>query len=252
MKTIGFINWKGGVGKTSISTNMAYALSEGWDAKILFVDNDKQGNASSWFNADCEHTLTDILLNNATAKEIIQKTRYANIDLIAADADLLDANFTVLKNQTKRQDNILKNALEEVKNEYDICIIDNPPDSNITVLNAMEAADDIIAVSTIDRYSLNGIYQLQNEIDNYNELLGLKIAVKGVLLNRFTSTVQSYAAIDKLETSGFHVFDTHIREVRSTKNQLEIAINSGKSIYETVPNCAFARDLIKFIEKLIG
>ena len=96
------------------------------------------------------------------------------------------------------------------------------------------------------------VHTIQTEIDNYNELLGLKIHVRGVLLNRFTSTVQSYAAIDKLETSGFQVFDTHIREVRSTKNQLEIAINSGKSIYETVPNCAFARDLIKFIEKLVG
>lgn len=252
MKTIGFINWKGGVGKTTISTNTAYALAESWDAKVLFIDADKQGNASDWFNAKYNATITDMLINNATAKEVIQPTRYKNINLIAADVDLLDANLSILKNDGERQDNILKNKLTEIRNNYDICIIDNPPDSNITVLNGLEVTDAIIAVSTIDKFSINGIYQLKNEIANYNDLLDLNIAIKGVLLNRFTSTNQAYKTIDLLEENGFNVFKSHLREVRSTKNQLENAINNNKSIFETSPSCAFARDLIKFIEELVG
>lgn len=251
MKTIGVINWKGGVGKTSISTNMAYALSESWGARVLFIDNDKQGNASDWFNATYNRTLTDMLINNATAREIIQKTRYEGIDLIAVDSNLLDANLAVLKNKG-RQDDILKKALAEVQDDYDICIIDNPPDSNVTVLNGLEVTDDVIAVSTIDKFSINGIYQLRDEIENYNNLLGLNIKIAGVLINRFTATQQAYKVIDQLQADDFNVYSTHIREVRNTKNQLENAINNNKSIFETVPACAFAKDLIKFLENLIG
>ena len=252
VKTIGFINWKGGVGKTSISTNTAYALAASWNAKVLFIDNDKQGNASAWFDADRKHTLTDILLDGAKASDVIQKTRYDNIDIISADSGLLDANLSVLKEQTGRQDDILKKALVEVQNDYDICIIDNPPDSNITVLNALQVIDDVIAVSTLDRFSMNGVYQLRNEFNNYNTILGTNFFIKGILINRFTATIESFNKIDELENDGFYVFDTHIRETRMTKNQLEKAINTGKSIYETTPNCAFSRDLMRFIEKLLG
>lgn len=252
MKTIGFINWKGGVGKTTISTNVAYALARSWGARVLFIDNDKQGNASTWFNAKFEKTLTDILLNDADAATVIQHTRYKHIDLIAADAGLLDASLAVLKNESGRQDNILKNALKDIADKYDICIIDNPPDSNITVLNALEIMDTIIAVATLDRFAINGVYQLRDEINNYNNVLHTKMFIEGILLNRFTATNDAFRQIDKLEADGFTVFKSHIRETRQTKNQLEKAINNSKSIYETTPNCAFSRDLIKFLENLLG
>ena len=120
MRTIGFINWKGGVGKTCIAINTAYALSESWGAKILFIDMDKQANASYWFDKDeNKGTLSNILVKGTnadevteikemTAEEVIQLTRYAKIDLIAADPSLLDINLAILKNKVGRQDNILR------------------------------------------------------------------------------------------------------------------------------------------------
>lgn len=101
--------------------------------------------------------------------------------------------MSVLKEQTGRQDDILKKALVEVQNDYDICIIDNPPDSNITVLNALQVIDDVIAVSTLDRFSINGVYQLENEFNNYNTILGTSFFIKGVLINRFTATIESHS-----------------------------------------------------------
>ena len=139
MRTIGFINWKGGVGKTCIAINTAYALAESWGARVLFIDMDKQANASYWFGKDdTKGTLGNILVKGTSAEEVsnikamsaeevIQKTRYPKIDLIAGDPNLLDINLAILKNNVGRQDNILKEALKRVQGKYDICIVDNPP-----------------------------------------------------------------------------------------------------------------------------
>ena len=169
MRTVRFINWKGGVGKTCIAINTAYALSEVWGVKVLFMDMDKQANASYWFGKDENvGTLGNILaqgtdaeevanIKSMKAEEVIQKTRYSKIDLIAADPNLLDINFAILKNKVGRQDNILKNALKKVQKNYDVCTVENSPDSNIPVLNGLEIIDDVIAVTLPNRFSLNRI-----------------------------------------------------------------------------------------------
>ena len=90
MKTLSFINLKGGVGKTTIATNLSYLVAESWGLRVLFIDNDKQGNASRWFGADEEKgTLTNILMDGAKASEVIQHSRYEGIDFIAADMGLI-------------------------------------------------------------------------------------------------------------------------------------------------------------------
>ena len=263
MRTIGFINWKGGVGKTCIAINTAYALAESWGAKILFIDMDKQANASYWFGKN-EHfgTLGNILVNGTDAEEVaniksmhaeevIQKTRYEKIDLIAADPNLLDINLAILKNSSGRQDNILKKSLENVRKNYDICIVDNPPDSNIPVLNGLEIIDDVIAVTLPNRFSLNGINQLEQEIKNYNDILKLKIFIRGVLVNQFTSTENCYKIVRELREKGYKIFP-YIKGGKPTQNWLDRVINEQKSIYELSPNSGFAKDLMKFIENLVG
>lgn len=106
-----------------------------------------------------------------SAEEVIQQTRYPKIDLIAADPSLLDINLAILKNTVGRQDNILKEALSSVRQNYDVCVVDNPPDSNIPVLNGLEVIDDVVAVTLPNKFSLNGIAQLEHEIENYNLIL---------------------------------------------------------------------------------
>ena len=262
MRTIGFINWKGGVGKTCIAINTAYALSESWGAKILFIDMDKQANASYWFEKDeNKGTLSNILVKGTnadevteikamTAEEVIQRTRYPKIDLIAADPSLLDINLAILKNRVGRQDNILKEALKLVQGNYDVCIVDNPPDSNIPVLNGLEIIDDVIAVTLPNKFSLSGIAQLEQEIQNYNSILNLKIEIRGVLVNQFTSTNSCYRIIQELKTKGYRIFPP-IKGGKPTQNWLDKAINEQKSIYELSPRSGFARDLMRFIENLV-
>lgn len=263
MRTIGFINWKGGVGKTCIAVNTAYALLESWGAKILFIDMDKQANASAWFGADkSKGTLANILAKGTdaeevvgikvmTAEEVIQSTRYSGIDLIAANPSLLDINLAILKNKVGRQDNILKEALKSVRGRYDVCVVDNPPDSNIPVLNGLEIIDDVIAVTLPNRFSLSGIEQLEQEIGNYNAILKLNIAIRGVLVNQFTSTSGCYEIVQELKTKGYRIFPP-IKGGRLTHNWLDRVINEQKSIYELSPRSGFAKDLMRFIENLVG
>ena len=265
MRTIGFINWKGGVGKTCISINTAYALAESWKARVLFIDMDKQANASYWFESDkSKGTLGNILVKGTEAEEIdeikpmraeevIQKTRYPRIDLISADPNLLDINLAILQNKVGRQDNILKEALKPVQSNYDVCVVDNPPDSNVPVLNGLEIINDVIAVTLPNRFSLNGIEQLEQEIHNYNEILKLNIKIRGILVNQFTSTEGCYEIIEELKTKGYKdkIFP-YIRGGKSTQKWLDKVINDRKSIYELSPSTGFGRDLIKFIEELVG
>ena len=259
MRTIGFLNWKGGVGKTSIAINTAYALAESWGVRVLFIDQDKQGNASYWFDCDeTKGTLSNLLasctdaeevydLAPMTTEEIIQPTRYPNIDLIAGDPQLLEINLAILKNAHGRQDNILSRALEPVRERYDICVIDNPPDSNIPVLNGLNLMDDVVAVTLPNRFSLNGVEHLAQEIKN----LGLDIAIRGVIVNQFTSTDGCYAIVEELREKNYRLFP-HIRGGKSTQKWLDQAINEQKSIYEISPRSGFARDLMKFIEALVA
>ena len=265
MRTVGFINWKGGVGKTCISINTAYALAESWKARVLFIDMDKQANASYWFESDkTKGTLGNILVKGTEAEEVaeikpmsaenvIQKTRYPRIDLIAADPNLLEINLAILQNKVGRQDNILKEALKSVRSNYDICIVDNPPDSNVPVLNGLEIIDDVVAVTLPNKFSLNGIEQLENEIRNYNTILNLKIKIRGILINQFTSTSSCYEIIEELKTKGYKdKLFPYIRGGKTTQKWLDRVINERKSIYELSSSSGFGRDLIKFIEALVG
>ena len=262
MRTIGFINWKGGVGKTSIAINTAYALAESWGAKVLFIDMDKQANASYWFEKDnAKGTLGNILAAGTesaeilnipvmTAEEVIQKTRYPNIDLIAADPNLLDINLAILGNRVGRQDNILKKALDPVIGRYEVCVIDNPPDSNIPVLNGLEVMDDVIAVTLPNKFSLQGIEQLEQEIKNYNAILKLKIKIRGVLVNQFISSESCYEVLREVRGKGYKIFP-YIRGGKPNQNWLNRVINERKSIYELSPKSGYAKDLMRFIEALV-
>ncbi len=251
MKTVSFINLKGGVGKTTISTNLAYILAESWNAKILFIDNDKQANASSWFNANPDvGTITNILLDGASAEEVIQHTRYPNIDLISADIGLIEANFEGIKDSKERQDDILRKSVENVRNDYQFCIIDNPPDINLSVFNSLSLTDYVVIVTTPEVESLSGVYRMVEQLaiaQKYNPYL----SVLGVLLNMYVSTDTTYKFQDEMENR-FPVFSSHIRFATAfAKGCMNDARRLKKSIHEIAPSTGIARDLFTFSEEFM-
>ena len=120
MKTFSLINKKGGVGKTTITVNLAYALAESCDLRVLVIDNDDQGNDTQFFGIEEGRTLADILLQKAGLSEVIQHTRYPKIDIVPSSEALLDANVVIIKDEDIVQQNILREAMQEVEEQYDI------------------------------------------------------------------------------------------------------------------------------------
>ncbi len=147
MRVISVINLKGGVAKTMSSINIAHILATVHNKRVLLVDNDKQGNTTKLFGLhdEDEMSIADIM----TDKEIditdtIAATQYENLDVIPADMRLLKANLNVIMDVGRPQHNRLSKALKQIEEDYDYCIIDNPPDINISVINALVASDDQI------------------------------------------------------------------------------------------------------------
>jgi chromosome partitioning protein len=246
MKTISLINLKGGVGKTTVAVNTAHILNKLYGARVLLIDNDKQGNATSFFKAKQEDqvTISDILANLQTdITEAIQKTAYDNLDIIACDYSLETAIQMVMEDTLNPQHNRYEKALAKIKDNYDICIIDNPPDKNIAVLNSLAITDEVIIVATPDEYSLQGMKEMQEYIDHARFYKG-NLLFRGCLLNQFIKTSNSFKIKAKIKNH-YPVFNTNLRY---TKDKLNIKV----PILELSPRSGFAIDIKRFVRELIG
>ena len=252
MKTISFINLKGGVGKTTISTWLAYLLAESWDLRVLFIDNDKQGNASRWFGADeRKGTLTNILMDGASVRDVLQKSQYHNIDFIAADMGLVEANYAVIGDQETRQDLILKNALAEIADDYAVCVIDNPPDINMSVFNALACTDDVIIVTLLELDSIEGIRKMHDQITDVQQF-NPGLSIKGVLVNQYMAYPEAIELSKDLEREGFPLFQSRVSYATPmAKRHILAASRARKSIFEVCPYCRVARDVLRFAEELL-
>lgn len=144
MRTIAIINLKGGVAKTTSSINIAYILNQkGY--KVLLVDNDKQGDCSRGLDRRSPESvgIDEIMTEeDPDMEKLIQNTNYEKLDIITANLNLLKANLEASMDLTRVQQTRLKKAVERVKEDYDFCVIDNAPDINISVINALAAAED--------------------------------------------------------------------------------------------------------------
>lgn len=185
MKTISVINLKGGVAKTISSVNIAHIMTAVHGYKVLLIDNDKQGNASKIMNRHgCEaagvaEVMTD---RNIDTAAVIQHTDYEGLDIITANMNLLTANLTVMLDQSRPQQTRFRKALQQVAGQYDYCIIDNAPDINISTINALVASDDVLVPITIDDFSLDGLAELKEQIDNTREDLNTGLCFRGCFI----------------------------------------------------------------------
>ena len=248
MKTICFCNKKGGVGKTSIAINMAYFLSNTINSglRVLYIDNDEQGNGTDFFGGTYENTLADLLLGKKKIEDIIQQTRYKGIDLISCNDDIVLAALEVQKNDNIIQQDILKENLDRLADKYDYCIIDNPPAINITVINAFVAADLAIIVTQPHIFSESGVVKTIDYITTLQEYnTDLKYRV---LMNNASGSDNCLNRSMSLKLKHIPVLNA---KVRRTIDRIDAATSSHKSIYEYSPRCKFALDLKKVVLELL-
>ena len=158
MKVLSIINLKGGVAKTMSSVNIAHILATVYKKRVLIIDNDKQGNATKLFGRHSDENLSiaDLITNRCNIGGVIVSTSFENLDLIPANMKLLKANLDVIMDVSRPQQTRLKKHLDEIADYYDFCIIDNPPDINVSVINALVASDHVMIPIKIDKFAWNG------------------------------------------------------------------------------------------------
>ncbi len=181
-KTIIVCNQKGGTGKTTTAVNLSAALGD-LGKKVLLVDMDPQGNATSGVGIDknsIKNSVYEVLLNKVPASTATVKTSISGLDAIPCNIQLTGAEIElvgVLARETK-----LKKALAEVKDRYDYVIIDSPPSLGLLTLNSLVAADSILIPIQCEFYALEGVSQLLNTISLVRDGLNPTLAIEGVLL----------------------------------------------------------------------
>ncbi len=181
-KTIAICNQKGGTGKTTTSVNLSAALAD-LGKKILLVDMDPQGNATSGVGInknEINNSAYEVLLNKINARQAIVKTAIAGLDLIPCNIHLTGAEIELVG--VLSRENRLKKALAEIKADYDFLIMDSPPSLGLLTLNSLVAADSILIPIQCEFYALEGVSQLLNTITLIRDGLNPGLAVEGVLM----------------------------------------------------------------------
>jgi chromosome partitioning protein len=181
-KIVAICNQKGGTGKTTTAVNLASALTA-LGKKILLVDMDPQGNATSGIGVnknEIQNSAYELILNKILPAKAVVKTPVENLDLIPCNIHLTGADIElvgVLSRETR-----LKKALAEIKADYDYIIIDSPPSLGLLTLNVLVAANSIIIPIQCEFYALEGVSQLLNTLSLVRDGLNPSLAIEGVLL----------------------------------------------------------------------
>ena len=216
-KTIAIANQKGGVGKTTTAINLSASLASN-DLKILLIDSDPQGNATTGLGVDKSverPTIYDVLFSDVPVSTTILKTDFEGLDMVPANRNLVAANLELvdLPNRESR----LKSKLDEVRGNYDYILIDCPPALDLLTLNALLAADSVLVPIQCEFFALEGISQLMDTVERIKESFSHNLEIEGILLTMYDdrTNLTKQVADDLKEFFQDQVFKTVIpRSIR--------------------------------------
>ena len=245
MRTISVINLKGGVGKSITSINMACCLSA-LGRRVLLVDNDKQGNSSKFMGVHSydESSISDVLLLKADIDAVIAKTKHG-VDVIPANMTLLKANKDVLFDTTKPQQVRLRDALNQVADQYDYCIIDNAPDINISVINALVACDDVIIPVKVDAFTFDGMAEIVEQMDDVRKYYNSKLRLAGCLVTSYRNNDVNIQGVELLKLQYGNVFESKIRWT----SKVDESTFACEPIAEYSARCGAAKDYMALVKE---
>ena len=189
-KIIAIANQKGGVGKTTTSVNLAASLGV-LEKKVLLIDADPQANASSGLGIDVENVRIgtyQILEHSNTPKEAIVACSAPNVYVLPAHIDLVAIEIELVDKENREY--MLKEALKDIKDDYDFILIDCAPSLGLLTLNALTAADSVVIPIQCEYFALEGLGKLLNTIKSVQKIHNANLDIEGLLLTMFDSRLR--------------------------------------------------------------
>ncbi|BAF61095.1 ATPase [Pelotomaculum thermopropionicum SI] len=227
-KTIAIANQKGGVAKTTTAVNLGAWLSL-MGKKVLLVDTDSQGNATTGVGVDknsLEKCLYDAIIEGVPLREIIVQSAVENLDLVPATIELAGAEIELVG--VPEREKILKAALSGVKDDYEYILIDCPPSLGLMTINALAAADSLLIPIQCEFYALEGLSQLLNTFKMVQQRLNSSLVLEGVLLTMFDG--RTNLSIQVVEEVKKHFRDKVFKAIIPRNVRLSEAPSYGKPV----------------------
>lgn len=229
--TICIANQKGGVGKTTTSVNLSASLAK-LGRKVLLIDMDPQGNASSGLGVK-RHDVQDstayhVLIGEQSIEEVRVHTNVKGLDVVVATPDLVGAEIELV--DAPRREQRLKEAIALVSEQYDYVIIDCPPSLGLLTLNSMTSAHSFIVPLQCEYYALEGLSQLLNTAGIIKKNLNPRLKIEGIVLTMFdTRNNLSHQVVSEIQT---HFGDKVFKSVIPRNVRLSEAPSYGQAIID--------------------
>ena len=184
-KIIALANQKGGVGKTTTTINLAASLAT-LEKSVLVIDADPQANASSGLGVDIKEvdcSIYECIIDHADVRDAIYTTDINGLDIIPSHINLVGAEIEMLN--LPNRENVIKNMLATIRDEYDFILIDCSPSLGLITVNALTAADSVVIPVQCEYFALEGISKLLNTIKIIKSRLNPQLEIEGFLLTMY-------------------------------------------------------------------
>ena len=184
-KVMAIINQKGGVGKTTTAVNLAACLAYK-GKKVLLIDSDAQGNATSGLGIDhsnIELSVYDCLVDDKKIKTAIIRTKYKNLSVLPSAQELSAAEIEL--SYEENREFFVKKAISHIKDDYDYIIIDSPPALGLLTINIMTASDTVLIPIQCEYYALEGLAQLITTIKKIKKSLNKSLDIEGIVATMY-------------------------------------------------------------------
>jgi chromosome partitioning protein len=245
-----FLNFKGGTGKTSVSTSYAFRLAE-MGHRVLVIDLDSQGHASKCLGVEgesAERTLFDAVIRKMPLEQIIVPTGMPNLDVVPSNLSMstIDLSLMPLNGREFR----LRNVLKEVESKYDYAVLDAPPSFGLLNLNALMAASDLFVPVLADFLSFHGLKLLFETVQSLEEDLQHVLDNIFVLINAYNATYK--IAKEAREALEKHYPDFLLKQVIRQCTKFAQASSEGIPIFAYDAESKGAEDIQTVIDEVLG